>query len=360
MKLDIINTVDGLEQLRGEWDALQSLDPPPHPFASWAWARNWARHMDPGGNLRIVCLREDDQLVGVVPLVLRRVRRCGIGLYGRLSLALGSAADYREPVMHPDQAWPVLAALFEWLEEEDDTWSVLTLDAIPDHSACRDLIPTVARFQGLHVSGAVGEVSPYVKLPPTVDEFYRGMTKSTRRTTQNRWRKFCREVDDPTIRQIQGAGITPGDMESLFDLHRRSWEFRGQPGMLGDSRVRAFHQDLASASMPGAEPLLLVLEADSRRVAANYGFLCSGVFCCYMGGFDPEYAPYSAGALMETQTIEHGIESRWTEIDLMKGAERYKFHYTRRCRQALHYTITKSANTLRAISALGALRNRVP
>ena len=96
-----------------------------------------------------------------------------------------------------------------------------------------------------------------------------------------------------------------------------------------------------------------------RDVAGSFGFLLDGRFSTYLVGYEPEFAAYSVGRQATLALIEHGIGQGWREVDLMKGAERYKFDYTRRCGHIAEHWIAKSDAKLRLLSGVAALRGRL-
>ena len=71
MRVDVVDEVEGFEQLHQEWDAaaLASLDP--NVFLTWGWLRTWWRHFGEGSadaRLHLVVMRDDEGIVAAAPL----------------------------------------------------------------------------------------------------------------------------------------------------------------------------------------------------------------------------------------------------------------------------------------------------
>jgi CelD/BcsL family acetyltransferase involved in cellulose biosynthesis len=90
--LDIAIVKDGqvFRALEREWEDLYRSAPLSTPFQSWAWLYSWWEHYGEGCELRLITVRDEGLLVGLIPLMLehrwglRRLRF--IGKYDRLDL----------------------------------------------------------------------------------------------------------------------------------------------------------------------------------------------------------------------------------------------------------------------------------
>ena len=72
--------------------------------------------------------------------------------------------------------------------------------------------------------------------------------------------------------------------------------------------------------------------------AALYGFVCRGRLSCYLQGIDPAASYCSPGVALLRRVIEHAIAEGVREMELLRGAEPYKYRWGARDRTqfALH------------------------
>jgi CelD/BcsL family acetyltransferase involved in cellulose biosynthesis len=70
--VETISTLDGLETLAPEWDALVRATPRPSPFMLHAWVTEWWRHHGDGVELAVHVARRDGRLLAALPLVVRK------------------------------------------------------------------------------------------------------------------------------------------------------------------------------------------------------------------------------------------------------------------------------------------------
>jgi CelD/BcsL family acetyltransferase involved in cellulose biosynthesis len=67
-----IETLDSVEALGPEWSALESRTPEATGFQSFPWCFTWLRVSRAGAAPRIVCVREEERLVFLLPLQIER------------------------------------------------------------------------------------------------------------------------------------------------------------------------------------------------------------------------------------------------------------------------------------------------
>jgi len=222
-------------------------------------------------------------------------------------------------------------------------------------SRTHELLPVIAREQGWFVRGQVAAPCPYLALFGSYDQFLRSLSHSTRQKLQQKWRNLVREHGEPVWRYVEGHEITAADRDSFFRLHDLSWSERGGSRALIGPEIRAFHADLMTDVGTQARTALAFLTVGRRDLGCIYGFVSKGVFHDYLPGFDPAFDQYSIGSQMLLRLVEFGVAQGWSEVDLMRGEERYKFHYTRRCRHTLDYVLSPVRWRHRLVSVAEAL-----
>ena len=103
----------------------------------------------------------------------------------------------------------------------------------------------------------------------------------------------------------RGEGLLDGFAE-LVRLHALRWQARGDPGVLADARVAAFHRDALPRLDRAGCLRLYLLRFDGAAAAGFYGFSHRGRGFSYLTGFDPAFAFESPGALLLAHAVEAG------------------------------------------------------
>jgi CelD/BcsL family acetyltransferase involved in cellulose biosynthesis len=103
------------------------------PFQSWEWARAWWTHC-PRGELLLLAAYAHDELVALLPLVLRRW-----GPLRRVMFLGAPEADYQDLLALPDHAAAARDAFAAWLAVRDG-WDVIDLTDVPRASLLAGLV----------------------------------------------------------------------------------------------------------------------------------------------------------------------------------------------------------------------------
>src|SRR3954453_5974654 len=102
----LIEDTDGLEALRGEWDALAVAAA--RPYCAPAWMLAWWRHVGGSrGSLRGVAVHDEGRLVGLAPFYAARA----VGRPTRYRLMAADMAHRIEPLAEPGSGRGVAEAI---------------------------------------------------------------------------------------------------------------------------------------------------------------------------------------------------------------------------------------------------------
>src|SRR5215213_3188172 len=77
LEVGVIRDTQAFAALQTEWEDLCRSSPLSTPFQSWAWLYSWWEHFGEGYELRLITVRDEGLLVGLIPLMLKR--RLGFG-----------------------------------------------------------------------------------------------------------------------------------------------------------------------------------------------------------------------------------------------------------------------------------------
>src|ERR1044071_3551427 len=72
LRVDVIDTDAGFAALRSEWTQLLGASTVQGPFLSWEWLYAWWTHMRGSRALRLLTVRDGNDLVGIAPFARAR------------------------------------------------------------------------------------------------------------------------------------------------------------------------------------------------------------------------------------------------------------------------------------------------
>lgn len=314
LRLEELHTLEDLRRLRAEWAELWTRVPAATPFQSPAWLLPWMETFSPGRPL-VLTVRHEGTLLAVAPFYVGRERD---GTRWLRLIGVGNT-DYLDLLVRDEYARVVGDLVVHRLHTRADDWDAVDLWPLADDAALlRPLAPS-----GLSDDVSVHDVCPVLTLPDTADRLdqhvpprFLAKLRYYRRRLEKLGRITIRTAASDTVDSLFAA---------LTALHEARWRERGEPGVLHDPSVGAFHRAALPALFQQGSVRLLALAIDERVVACTYVLARGPRAWYYLGGFDPALERYSVGTIAVAAAIEAAIAGGARTFDFLRGAEPYKY-----------------------------------
>jgi len=311
LDIEEITSAAGLDALRPAWLALWDRAPDATPFQSPAWLLPWWRHFGQG-ELLTLAVRRGSELVGLAPFYVyleptaRKLLPLGIGL-----------SDYLDPLFAPGSGFNGAAAVLAHLGRRRHRFDRCDLECLRPGSPMLDAAPP----PGWTASVQTGEPCPVLALPADPADLDHAVPRLAKHAY------YLRRAERLGAARLESATPDTVDplLDALFDLHAARWTGRGEPGVLADETVRAFHREAAPALFGRGLLRLYGLSIDGRTVAVFYGLADRTRAHAYIGGFDPDVPHPGLGALMIGHAVREAIREGKREFHFLRGREPYKY-----------------------------------
>lgn len=308
---EVIDSVEGLEPCLVEWDDLAVRRG--RPLSAPAWALGWWRHLGPAGaHLRVVLVRDRDELIGVAPFFAVG------GLYAMLGEDFGAAEILAEPGRESEVGGAVAAAL----AAGEPRPSLITL-------RYRTTSPEWPRLLDAGWPGgrrAWGRDRAPVAIPlieldeDGVEGWLASRNANFRQDTRRLRRKI--EADGGSFR-ISTQETLERDVDEFLRLHLRRHPGLGETVLVGD-QVAPMLAEVGSALLPAGRFRLYNLEFEGRTVGAGLILVAGSRALAWNSGFDDAYRSYGPPIQCVVRSLEDAAERGETTIDLGEGDQHYK------------------------------------
>lgn len=295
---------------RDEWWDLHRRDPRATPFQSPAWLDAWWTHLGGGERLDAEVRDAAGRLVAALPLFV-----WNDGGVRRLVPVGAGHSDYCDALV--DAQADALPALWDAILATADRWDELLL---PDLRPDSPLLGPV--LDGWRAADEPHEVCPVMPLPDA-PPVLAGMSKSKRRKVQHD-RNRADALGGVTEELVDAHGLDEA-LDALFALHAARWKAAGEPGVLADPRVQAFHRAAAPALMEAGLLRVGVVRHHGRIVAVLLGFADGRRGYSYINGVDQSVPGQSFGTLAFRLLIEDALVGGASEFHFLRGEEPYKY-----------------------------------
>ncbi len=296
--------------LTGQWKNLQSNSVSNIIFSTPEWSAVYWQCFNEGYAELLGEIRDDARSIGIAPLMTQGETAFFIGG--------GDICDYLDFIIHKGYEREFFKALLHDLPSH----GIKKLDLAPlrADSSVMTTLADLAKSTGHKVTTVPVDVSPYVNLPSTWEDYLKSLDTKQRHELRRKMRRL-NEMGAVDYRVKNAA--SPENIEIFFKLFRESREDKAQ---FLSPRMENYFRLLLN-SMSGAGYLRLnMLDYNNKPIAATICFDYNHEMLLYNSGFDREYSWLSAGLVSKAMAIEDSIKLGRAKFDFLKGGEDYKYH----------------------------------
>ena len=181
----------------------------------------------------------------------------------------------------------------------------------------REESPSFEILRNMSENVEEADVSPYIDLPNSWDEYLASLDRHDRHELKRKIRK----LESEGAFKVCHDG-DPSDIDEFFRLMSLSNDQKRD--FLSD-KMRNFFRDIFQTFWSKKELYLCFMKLSGVNIAAALLFEFRGQLLLYNSGFDPKYARLSPGFLLKAFLIKNAIDEKKKRFDFLRGGERYKY-----------------------------------
>lgn len=328
-KTRILKETAQLRAIAGEWHGLYGRFLGATPFQHPEWVILWAETFSPEC-MRVVEVRSGSTLVGLAPFLIypRGEERV-------LAFMAGGISDYLDLLVDPECEPQVVLAISQAIEELD-RWTTLDFTDLPANSILhRTMLGQLATRHDQCSS---------LLLPATREELLQHLSKRQRANLRQAHSRI--QKAGGALVEVAKPETLAEFLEDLFRLHASRWVRAGQPGVLADQKVKAFHRKATPELLTRGILRLYRLRLKNQTLAVLYSLFGESTVFCYLQGYDPEFAALSPGTYLMFAAMEDAILSGMSKFDLLRGEEGYKQHWRAQAETTYRMSLSNRAEQI--------------
>ncbi|GEM_PF-4083786 len=348
MAIRVVKSEIEFNELKSAWDELFQSNPNHTPYQSWEWNFTWWKYFGAPERLRLLVAEEDGRLIGIAPFFLRKK------FYGWPLRHLGfigqKRTDYLDFVVRAGAEANFFQQLFEYLQENKSEWLFVELKDVPDTSTNLPFF-----FQ------EVGKVFPVlaweaqrvcvtVPLAENWESFLNTLGKRTRKDVGYD-RRFFEKNFTADFKIFTNSSAVIDGLNDLITVYRSRWQEEKGATRFEEDAVAKFEREICDQFSHAGWYRLYLLYANQEPVAGLSGYVRNNKYYADAYVHSPAFNKYSVGNVLLGMAIEDCIKNQWTELDLTRGDETYKFRWNGQTKRNYHLKIFHS----RAGMALASL-----
>ncbi len=365
-----VRAVTGLAELaahEGDWNRLMEQHPRVLPFVSYAWMATFFEHrLKPGESWVCLLARQEGELVGVLPLVVRpRGRLPGAGV-----MAGAPDDDHAfsvDPLVRAGLEGTVLPALIRGAVAAIPGCQRIDLFRLPAGSATLEL----SRSGGLQARSIRGyaDMGAYLPIEGDFASFRGGLSRNFRNNISKAANKLTKSGQAEWIFKT-GAEAQSKDLHEFLEVEASSWKGDSGTAIARAPELVAFYTALTRRLAAAGWLQWQFLRLDGKLLAGNMSVLIGSRMLIWKLGYDESVARMSPGTLLLERVVSRMFEQHGAsggEINLVTNYSWYDNWEMRRRRYEtveiyprglrsglLGYWPRRAAETARQVPALMA------
>lgn len=299
------------------------------PFQEPTYLAAWWKHLGQG-ELQLLAVWEEDQLLGLAPLSKQGHRWQLIGG--------PEESDYLDFIVSAARAAEIYAEFAAFLETQ--SWSQIELYSLPAASLTKSWLTQVCQDRGWSITNEQQLICPVITLPADVSTYWQSIeprvAKSYRQAQKNSG------IDDEIGYEVlTTADAVAAAMPDFIRLHQASSPEKA--GFWIGSR-EAFFTSAITALAKRDLVKLFFLNVNNNRAAALLIFDWQNQYLLYNSGFDAgRYGYLRVGSVLLAHTLEIAITEGKTRYDFMRGNEAYKLELGAKPEPVFNLTLTRQS-----------------
>lgn len=288
-------------------------------FLNLDWLSAWWKAFGETWKPLVLRVTEGGRPVGYAPLAMNERGRHWVKIG-----FMGAGPSDRCGIIAQDARADVHDAIWEHLRGRDD-WDVLELRDMrrdgPTEEGVRRAFPNCEEAR---------EMAPFIRLGGSYEEYLASLSGNMRATVVKGWRRLKEHgAEFKSMRSAKGVEEAVHWLKELSDHRWRSSSCLRSPGMT------QFVEE-AAKRLVGQGVVFHAILVDGTPQAIAMGLEDRDRYLYYLSGLGPDYAHCSPGAVLISRIIEESYGRGCKEVDLLRGAETYKYRFKAVDRMQVH------------------------
>jgi CelD/BcsL family acetyltransferase involved in cellulose biosynthesis len=338
-----INDPGELASYRSSWHALLSRTKEASFFQTLEWLEVYWKHYGTGKKLRVLLVMENDELQGILPLVVLR-DKTRVGPIRFLTYPLSSWGSFYGPI--GADAEQILEAGLSHIRRTPKDWDVLELRFVDAEGADGGATERALKRVGISACRTVQGVASLIDMQGTWDDYLAARSKNWRKSYRF-WERKLRQQGDFEFVRYRPCGEAHGVSDPRWDLYdacvaisEKSWQSASPDGTtLCHPEVREFLREAhAVAARLGAMDME-VLKLNGVPLAFGYNYYWERRLIGLRVGYDPGVSRSTgAGSLLKAYIVRDGYERGDQIYDMGPGSLDIKQHLRTRTATIYRYS----------------------
>lgn len=325
-----IESVDGLMQLKGKWNALLERSETNTVFLTFEWIFSWWKCFGEGKKLFILVVMDGEKLIAIAPLMITSSK---FGITIRKIEFIGTPlSNYNDFIISEEceNKRTVLWDIYVYLLKKKDSWDVISLGEIPETSSTLNISEEILKNLDIFSAVFPDDICPTLVFEESQKEEIE--KKLNKRRIRRKFRSLSRigNLEHCHCRSTDEAMLL---LDIFFQYHINRWKSTNTPSVFKDERYRVFYRELVESLLVKNWVIISFLRFNEKPIAFEFGFTYNNKYDGYTLTYDVSYAKHSPGMILGWFDTKEHLSKNFKEIDFGRGDEAYKYRFANKTRK---------------------------
>jgi len=323
----VINTLSEFKKLKDRWDHLTEACGEGSIHSTFIWLYTWwevyEKITDPFNfEYKLFLLYHENKQSscwGMAPLMIEKRQD------GSVLCFIGEGvSDYADFLIKGDRE-SFFVDMISYLRKIPGI-DYIRLQQFPQESPNYDTLLCVLKRLGIEYKDKEIEICPYLRISSDWEEYYSTLRKGQRKNIA-RYSDQLNNLGTLSYQRIRQ--VTPELLKHFIRINRARQHSLNRPSLYDNPFKLAFVSKVTERWNLTVMIEASYLALDDEILAYIYGFYYRNNYYYWNLSFNPLYKKYSPGKILICKMLESHHKDKYSEFDLMRGGEPYKFIWTR-------------------------------
>jgi CelD/BcsL family acetyltransferase involved in cellulose biosynthesis len=326
IEIKAMTEISDFKRFKGIWNKLLARSYVDNPYLTYEWFESWWETLGRRREMLLLVAAKGQDIIGIAPFMKHGSFIPGLRVAG-VEFAGVPDADYHDFMILKDRE-ETLREFIRYILETA-RYPFLRLPEMPEHSPNVEALDRIlARESNIRAKKRVMSTCRYVPVDaglPWEDQF-RHVKRKMRGDIKRLLNRF-KDIGGLRLTRIEPEEVKDA-LPHLYRHHVRRLAEKQKQSILRNPAHREFFSVLGKRFAERGWLEFLRLDSENDFVGMHYGFRYKGTSYCYQHGYNQALNRYSPGKMVLYHVIKEAHGSGLRKVDLLRGADSYKAHWT--------------------------------
>ena len=302
MKIKVITTVEELELLKNEWNALLKNSYKDVVQLTHEWIITWWNSFGNGNQLNVIAVYDENgQLVGIAPMMRFNSRYRGVNITKTCLMANGQSPSSNF-IVSKEKGAEIIKAILNYLKAHSDT-DIIELTKLDTNSRTYSIAFDYLNMNGNRIGIKGNTEAPFITINSDWNTFFNKKSQKFRKSLRNKINRADKS-GDLSIEKIQINNSNHTVIQEMFAVSGKSWKKEIGTDLLSNPRSRNFYKEICDRLGPEGIISIWLLRKGATPIAFEFHLTYNNVVYPIRADYDESFKELSPGSVLEYNIIK--------------------------------------------------------